>query len=148
MSPQGKDATPRLAMRIVRLASRAVPAHRRADWLEEWESELWHWWAGRNGEASGGKPRRLAGFVICLGAIPHGLWEWRQEWTVDKVWQDFRFALRLVRRSPAFTLIAVATLPETVGDKDLWRRWICLIRHGVLVACLRPIGKSLWCKDL
>jgi hypothetical protein len=52
---------------ILRAASFLAPAHRRAAWLEEWLSELWH--IPRHGATR-----------FCLGAFRDALWLRRNEW--------------------------------------------------------------------
>ena len=54
---------------LIRIASCGVPPKRRAEWIEEWESELWHLLE---------KPGGPAALVFCRGAVHHALWERRE----------------------------------------------------------------------
>jgi predicted permease len=91
------------ASRLLDAISLLLPAADRAAWLEEWQAELWVLEGRRSRRSS---PSSLS---MVLGSIPHALWE-RKEWAMEVLFQDVRFALRQLRRTPGFTFVVVFTL--------------------------------------
>ncbi|MGH7555739.1 MAG: ABC transporter permease, partial [Longimicrobiales bacterium] len=105
----------RICSRIIALASPLVPRWRRAEWREEWESEVWYE-ANRlaqSGRLGGGGSVRLA--VRCLGTFPHAVHLRAADWSSDMMMQDLRYAVRTLLRKPVFALTTVLTLALGIG---------------------------------
>ncbi|HKQ92894.1 MAG TPA: ABC transporter permease [Blastocatellia bacterium] len=91
-----------------------VPRRLRADWRQEWEAELryrermlsqWDRLDWRN---------KLSLLRRSLSAFWDALWLQPERWE-DEMIQDLRFGVRLLRKSPAFTLIMVISLAIGIG---------------------------------
>ncbi|MCI0433863.1 MAG: ABC transporter permease [Gemmatimonadetes bacterium] len=106
-----------LARLIVRVASLMTPARGRADWIEEWDAELWH-----EARRPDGRPVRavmgafadaLASRALAGSAAPD--MERKRGWSVEVPAKELQIGMRALRRSPGFALIAVVTLALGLG---------------------------------
>ena len=111
-----KGILERACLRIIAFAALFVPWHRRPDWREEWESEVWH---SLHPNQNGNGPKALSGAALllrCCGALWHALWvEFKGRGEMGEIWRDFRMGFRVLVRSPMVTLAAVVTLALGIG---------------------------------
>lgn len=96
---------------LLAVASVLVPGDRRGEWREEWSAELETLRRARE-DGIQGLPTPI-GFA--MGVLPHGMWMRTEGWTMDSVFQDLRFAWRVLRRAPVFTVVAAGTLALGIG---------------------------------
>src|SRR5262249_46525056 len=99
---------------LIRVIGVIVPRRLRADWRQEWEAELryreslitqWDKLDWRN---------KLALLWHSAGAFADALWLQPKRWEDDMI-QDIRFGVRVLLKSPAFTLAAILSLAIGIG---------------------------------
>jgi predicted permease len=105
----------RASLTLVRVMRALVPSGFRDQWMREWEAELRHRWStlSRTGDT---RWQDQADMVRrSTGAIADAAWL-RQQFTLDHdVMRDVHYALRVVRRRPLMSTLAVLVLALGIG---------------------------------
>ena len=109
---------------ILRSAAWLVPAQERADWLAEWQAELWHVWHARDSKSRG---RFLGSSEVtnfCLGAFRDACWlRWNNPHStcrrVFRTGSASRCSISLAILT-GISLLVCLSLPGVRSAFDLW----------------------------
>ena len=101
-------------LRLIAFIGVIVPRRLRADWRREWEAELRYreelltQWDNLNWKT------KLALLWHSLGAFMDALWLQPRR-LEDEMFQDLRYGVRMLLKSPAFTFAAIVSLAIGIG---------------------------------
>lgn len=105
----------RVCLALVRLFSRLVPRSGRREWRTEWESEFRHHHDALAARGGLDWSANMDLFRRALGALPDAAWV-RRQFTVDsEVVHDMRHGVRMLWKTPLFTMPAIAILAIGIG---------------------------------
>src|SRR5215813_2633517 len=148
MRQRGRKAFLRPWLWLVRLIGVIVPRRLRADWRREWEAELRHRerllerWDQLNWRT------KLDMLWHSAGAFADALWL-QPKRLEDEMFQDLRFGLRMLLKSPGFTAVALLSLALGIGantaifslmDAIFWRP-LPVSHPEQLVSIVIPLGE-------
>ena len=114
MVERRKDRLAKPHLWLIAFIGVIVPRRLRADWRQEWEAELQHResllaeWDILNWKT------KLGLLWHSLGAFADALWM-QPKRMEDEMFQDLRFGVRMLLKSPAFTLAAILSLAIGIG---------------------------------
>ena len=83
-----RDRVLDLCLALVSLVGVLVPPSHRRDWCEEWSGEIYYRWLRLRKFDRLNLKECTDPTLRSFGAIPHALWMWREDWSVDMLIQD------------------------------------------------------------
>jgi putative ABC transport system permease protein len=105
----------RLCLALVRVFGIVVPAASREAWWAEWEAEVRHRWQTLDRRDHLDWRTRMDLFRRALGALPDAAWLRRQLTADADVVHDVKHGVRMLLKTPSFTLSAVLILALGIG---------------------------------
>ena len=104
-----------LALRLIDVAARLVPASARHDWIREWHAELQHRSVLLDRQRQSSWRSTLDLFARALGAIPDAAWL-RRQFTLDAdAVRDAAHTVRMLVKTPGFTSVTLIVFAVGIG---------------------------------